>query len=270
MSNGIRLKNRRLLDRLHQRFAGLFTAAEAAEVLEVPVPAAATLVKGLCARGWLVRPKRGAYAVVPLGAVQPKDWRIDVWVVAAKLYAPCYVGGWSAAEHWSLTEQLFRSTVVCTGRALRRSDVEVQEAPLRLKHVPQDRFFGLKTVWRERIAVKVSDPSRTLADMLDDPSIGGGTRHVAEMCETYFRSEHRDERLLLDYLGRISNGAAYKRLGFLIETLRIVAPAVQTACLAGVSAGLSKLDPNVAANGVIRRRWNLRVNVDLANVGGRA
>lgn len=270
MASGIRLKNRRYLDRLHQRFDGPFTAADAARELGLAHPAAAALVCGLCDRGWLVRLKRGTYAVVPLGASKPEDWRIDVWVIAAKLFAPCYVGGWSAAEHWGLTEQLFRSCVVCTTRAIRKSDVVVQDAPFRLKHVDASRFFGLKGVWRERTSVKVSDPSRTLADMLDDPVIGGGFRHVAEIGHEYFRGEHRDDARLLDYVGRLANGAAWKRLGYLIESLEVDAPAIVSACLHGKTSGLSRLDPAVRAGGVIRKRWNLRVNVETPDAGDRS
>ena len=31
----------------------------------------------------------------------------DPLVIAEKLFSPCYVGGWSAAEYWGITEQIF-------------------------------------------------------------------------------------------------------------------------------------------------------------------
>jgi|GEM_PF-6032200 len=36
----------------------------------------------------------------------------EPWAVAQKLFVPCYVGGWSAAEYWDFTEQIFNSTLV--------------------------------------------------------------------------------------------------------------------------------------------------------------
>lgn len=36
--------------------------------------------------------------------------------MAAKVFEPCYIGDWSAAECWDLTEQVFREVVVVTSR----------------------------------------------------------------------------------------------------------------------------------------------------------
>ena len=47
----------------------------------------------------------------------------------------------------------------------------------------------------------VSDPSRTIVDVLDDPSLGGGIRNVADVLREYFQGEHRDDELLVEYGG---------------------------------------------------------------------
>ena len=58
---------------------------------------------------------RGLYAPIPLDAIDPSAWREDPWVIASKLFGPdYYIGGWTACEHWDLTEQIFRETVVVT------------------------------------------------------------------------------------------------------------------------------------------------------------
>jgi len=50
----------------------------------------------------------------------------DAWAVADRLFAPCYIGGWSAAQHWGFTEQLFRTTLVVTARRPRARKVEAR------------------------------------------------------------------------------------------------------------------------------------------------
>ncbi|OPZ82723.1 MAG: hypothetical protein BWY76_02629 [bacterium ADurb.Bin429] len=74
----------------------------------------------------------------------------------------------------------------------------------------------------------VSEPTRTVVDVLDDPALGGGMRHVAEIVHAYFTSDMRDDDLLLDYIARVGNRTIYKRLGFLLETLGLEIPALVT------------------------------------------
>jgi predicted transcriptional regulator of viral defense system len=181
--------------------------------------------------------------------------------VVAKAYAPCYVAGWSACDHWSLTEQLFRDLVIVTARPVRNRRLEVQGTPLLVKQFPLAMHFGTKTVWRDKTKVKVSDPSRTLIDVLDDPSLGGGIRHVAKIVAAYFDSEHRNDSLLVDYGRRFGNRTVFKRLGFLIEAVEISAFELIEECRSGMSKGLSLLDPSISREGRILKRWNLRVNV---------
>jgi hypothetical protein len=64
--------------------------------------------------GWLARVRRGAYVPVPIESPSADIALEDPWTVATAMFAPCYIGGWSAAEHWGLTEQIFRSLCVMT------------------------------------------------------------------------------------------------------------------------------------------------------------
>ena len=38
----------------------------------------------------------------------------DPWILVPALFDPAYIGGRTAAEHWDLTEQIFRDIVVYT------------------------------------------------------------------------------------------------------------------------------------------------------------
>ena len=126
-----------------------------------------------------------------------------------------------------------------------------------MTRVPEDRFFSLRPVWRNGIKVLVSSPSRTAADILDRPGLGGGMKHAAEIIQGYFGGEHRDDEDLRSCLERLSNRTAMKRLGFILETLDIEAPKLVAFCLENVSAGYSRLDPAVRRRGTLVRRWNL-------------
>ena len=260
---GIGERNRTLLDKLHRQAKAPITPASAATILSLDLPRARRILAYLAARGWLSRIRQGLYGLVPLGADVPSEWREDPWVIVASVFSPCYIGGWSAAEHWHLTEQMFRDIVVITASVIRSRRLAIQGTPFLLKHTVVEKHFGLKPVWHGSVKVMVSDPTRTVVDILDDPRLGGGIRNVAEILATYFKSEYHSDVQLLEYADRFGNRAVFKRLGYLSETLGLGSSRLVTRCLARKSAGLSKLDPSVRQSGHVVKRWNLRVNATI-------
>jgi predicted transcriptional regulator of viral defense system len=264
---GISQRNRAYLEELHRGAQGAFDVTEASSILGLAREETSQLLGYLARQGWLSRVRRGLYVAVPLDARHSGEWIEDPWVVADRLFSPCYIGGWSACEHWDLTEQTFRTLLVVTARRVRHRDEVIQGIPFHLTVRHEDALFGAVSTWRGQNKVPVSDPCRTVIDVLDTPSLGGGVRTVADVLAEYLRSEHRDDQRLIDYGDRLGNGAAFKRLGYLLEHSRVEAPALVEACQKRRSSGLAKLDPAADAPGRIVRRWGLRANVALGSPG---
>src|SRR5260370_30862486 len=76
--------------------------------------AAAKLLSRWKQQGWLRRIGHGLYVPVPLDLASSEQVIADPWVLVPTLFNECYIGGWTAAHHWELTEQLFNETVVLT------------------------------------------------------------------------------------------------------------------------------------------------------------
>lgn len=261
--SGISHSNRAQLSALHRKLLAPFTASEASTVLALDLGKTRRFLAYLAERGWLARVRQGLYVTVPLDAAVPTKWHEDPWIAATKIFAPCYIGGWSACEHWGFTEQIFREIVVITSKHIRHRHEEVQGTPFRIKVLPHEKIFGTQPEWRRQVRVQVSDPSRTIVDILDDPALGGGMRHAAQIVTSYFESEHRKDSILLDYAEKLGNRAVFKRLGALLELLMVDAPALVKKCLEKRSAGISLLDPTVDAKGPMASKWNLRLNVHI-------
>ena len=192
-SKGISERNRLLLTTLYRSVAGPFSVEEAGACLPFSIPRTHRFLAYLADRGWLVHVRRSLYAPIPLDAVEPGESREDPWVIAAKLYDPSYyIRGWAACEHWDLTEQIFRETIVVTTWRVRSKETEIQGFPLCIKRTSEGKTFGTKSVCRDRTRVNLSDPSRTVVDILDDPSLRGGIRHAADVVDTYFGGEYHD------------------------------------------------------------------------------
>jgi len=258
---GITESNRVMLEKLHRELRRPFDISEAAKVLSIDKVRAKRFLSYLASRGWLTRVRHGLYITVPLDATEPSQWHEDPWIVAHSIFSPGYIAGWSACEHWGLTEQIFRDIAVCTTRRIRNRRMEVQGTPFRIKVIAPSKLFGTRPVWRREIRVLVSDPSRTIIDLLDDPSFGGGIQHVADVLRAYFAGETRDDKLLIEYAERFGNRTVFKRLGYLVEHLSLNASDLVANCQRFQSTNIATLDPSVRLTGRIIQRWNLRVNV---------
>jgi predicted transcriptional regulator of viral defense system len=188
-------------------------------------------------------------------------------VVASVAYEPAYIAGWSAAEHRDLTGRSFRDVLVVTGRRPRDRHPVFGETTLVLHTVDPDSHLGLVPVWQGNHRIDVTDPSRTVVDLLAHPSWGGGIRQIGDMITEYFDGSHRNDELMLSYGDRLGNRSVFKRLGLLLEQLEIDAPGLIAESLRRRSAGISTLDPSVRARGRVESRWGLRVNVEVTPAG---
>jgi predicted transcriptional regulator of viral defense system len=178
-------------------------------------------------------------------------------VLVPTLFGQSYIGGWTAAHHWELTEQLFNETVVFTARRIAERRVTAQGVIFLLHHVTPKRLFGLKTLWRGSTRVTISDAARTLIDMIAMPETGGGIDHVAECLSTYLGSQKGDRDLLIRYGEQFGNGAIFKRLGFLAE-MRLHDRELAAACRARLTQGYARLDPVLSCAKLVTT-WRLWV-----------
>lgn len=253
---GISKNDREKLTLVLRSVMHTITAKEASDVLGLPKEKATELLMHWAAKGWLSRIKRGVYIPVPLASLTSNISIEDPFIIAEKLYRPCYIGGWSAAEYWGLTEQIFRTTVVYTTQKMRNKRTVIKDTIFLLHKISVQSLFGLTSIWREQIKVSISDPSRTMIDVINNPTLGGGIRHVADMLLTYLKSEHRDLDLLIHYANELNNGAIFKRLGFLLELYDPMETKYISACKENLTAGKAKLDPSLE-NNKLNTRWQL-------------
>lgn len=256
---GLGRASRQRLARVLRQAKGAISPADASRALNVEQTEAARLLANWSAQGWLTRVRRGLYVPVPLESSTADLPLEDAWLIAERLFAPCYIGGWSAAAHWGFTEQLFRSTLVFTTRRPRARRVEARGAVFVVRTIEKRAMFGLRPIWRGKAKVNISDPTRTVLDLLDTPALGGGIRAVLDMVNSYFGSAHRDPKLLIRYADQLGNKAVFKRLGYLAATFLPNEPEIVTECRKRLSAGNAKLDPKLPARR-LATAWRLWIS----------
>ncbi len=256
--NGLGKKSRGRLSLLLRKTNGTVSVEQTANILKLSPKESAILLARWAKQGWLYRVQRGLYVPIPLDSLSGEIAVEDPWIIANTIFNPCYIGGWSAAEYWDLTEQIFKSIVVITSKKLKKRKLKIAGIDFYLKSTYSKFLFGTKIIWRGKNKIQVSDPTRTIVDMLNDPKLGGGIRPVNDILKVYLKSKYRNLNLFIDYADRLENRTVFKRFGFLIEKTEPDEKDILRKCLSRLSKGNSKLDPDLKTTRLVTK-WKLWV-----------
>ncbi len=256
--SGIGKGDRKKLSAIFRETKGTISVQDAANILKTTSTDAAKMLSRWASKSWLSRVRRGLYVRMPLESYTTDIPLEDSWIIADRLFSPCYIGGWSAAEYWDLTEQIFRTVVVITTQKPRNRSPIIKGTEFMLRTVSENALFGTKPVWRGQVKVSVSDPSRTIIDLLTAPKLGGGIRPTKDIFSSYLKSEEKNIDLMIEYAKRLGNGAVFKRLGFLLERLAPDQTQSIQICRDNLTKGLAKLDPSLNSEKLVTR-WKLWV-----------
>ena len=258
MLTGIGKTDRERMAAIIRGTKGTISVKDAAGILGIAGTDAAKMLSRWAKKGWMSRVRRGLYVSIPLESRTADVPLEDPWLVADRLFSPCYIGGWSAAEHFDLTEQIFSTIMVMTVQRPRNRRPVIKGTTFMLRTIPERAIFGLRPVWRGQVKISASDPTRTIVDMLMDPGLGGGIRSVRDMLGNYLKGGNKDLELLIQYGEQLGNGAVFKRLGFLLEGTAPDETEAIEQCSKRLTAGNAKLDPRLKSPRLVTR-WRLWV-----------
>jgi predicted transcriptional regulator of viral defense system len=130
-----------------------------------------------------------------------------------------------------------------------------------LVFIKPERMFGAALLGAPGLRIRVTDPERTVIDMLDRSDLCGGVPSAAAALETAWSG--LDAGRLTEYLERFAGGTVPRRLGYLVERLGLLSPGdpLLERWRTLLGAGYSLLERGGPAEGPFVRRWRLRVNV---------
>ena len=210
-------------------------------------------------QGRIARVGHGIYALIPMDTLAADFTLEDPWLLVPLLYMPGYIGGWTAAEYWDLTEQIFNSIMVFTTQPVYHKEAHFAQQSFRLKHIQEKRLFGLKIVWRHNEKMMISDIHRTIIDFFEEPEIAGGIQHAVDCLKNYLKKNEANLTIMSQYLETMNNGAIYKRLGFLLEKLLGSENPMVISLENKLTKGLAYLDPKQKEEVYLASKWNLFV-----------
>jgi predicted transcriptional regulator of viral defense system len=214
----------RLVAILHERGRTLFVHGDVEEITGLTAKSARNLVAGLVNRGLATRLKPGLFILVPFELGREREYLGNPYVVARELAETpeYYVSHASAMDLHQLVTQPQLAVFVTSPKAIRpRTVLGTEFRFVRCK--PKD-MFGIVELWATKTErVRVSDLERTILDGLKQPEHCGGLTEVAK--GLWMGRDAIAMTKLVDYALRMGVGAVVRRLGFLLETFEIDAPA---------------------------------------------
>lgn len=239
-----------------------FTIQEGAQALSLSSSQqTAKILSRLAQQGHLKRIKRGVYLPVSHKALTPEEAYADPWSILPVVFPQGYIGGWSAANFWQLTEQVFNITCVLTTTHVPHRSKNLGRFQYTFFKIKQDAYFGIDHTWREQVSVPISDIHKTIIDILQNPQCGAGIQHTVD-CFKEYMSEHFKEQTFIGYAAQIKNGSFFKRLGYLSEKILGKFHPLCKLSRENLTKGYIALDSHMACPTLITR-WNLYINEDL-------
>ena len=134
---------------------GLIDILSASKALMIDPKKVSIRLSALSKRGWVQRVRRGLYYILPLEAKPGQETMMDdPFILADQLFKEYYIGGWSAAEYWMLTDQIFNSVFIVTTENLRAKIISLFCYTFNIFRVASIDNTGLKKVWRKNIQIQ--------------------------------------------------------------------------------------------------------------------
>lgn len=246
------------LSRLASESRQVITISDIVEVLDISRKSAKDMAYALKEKGWLERIVHGKYLILPLSAGENAVYTEHEFVIASALVEPMYIGYWSAMNHHGLTEQMSRTVYIVTTE--RSQEHEIHGVMYRPVSVTEQKFFGYQPTAVGSNQVNISSIEKTLVDCSDHPEFCGGIGELAKAMQNAVETRCSWERVV-EYLRRIGNGAATKRIVYLADQLDINLPEYWD-LVENFTTGYPLLDPTREAKGTHDSKYQLRLNVD--------
>lgn len=220
-------------------------------------------------QGRIERVKNGLYLRREPDTGARPDGAPDFIAIAARMASDAAAAYHTALEAHGCAQSLFdRLTFVTWTRTKAVDFMGRRLVPVRPRSPLLERAGG--EPWIERLdrgdlEVRVTSPERTLADVLDRPSLAGG---IEEVWRSLGALPAVDPEALVEYVGVLGNRTLAARVGFFLETRRdelAVPPSTLEELEALLPAQPVYMDRSLG--GRLDRRWRLIVPRELAEAG---
>jgi predicted transcriptional regulator of viral defense system len=202
-------------------------------------------------KGWIERIEKGKYMIIPLEAKKGK-YTLNEFVIGSLLVKPYCIAYWSALNYYGMTEQIPTTVFIQTTSRKKKQMLEIFGVKYKIIKVKEEKFFGRREEWFEKMKIMITNREKTIIDCLDKPRYCGGIIEVAKA----LKESKIEYKKLINYAEKNNNSGVIRRLGYLSDILflNINVPIVKT-------KNYLYLDPTMPHNGPKISKWRLIDNL---------
>jgi len=121
-------------------------------------------------------------------------------------------------------------------------------------------IWGIKEEWVTKTEkVRISDLERTIIDAVAHPQYCGGITEIAK--GIWLAKERIDYERLKNYVDKYGKNVMAKRLGYILEILKIEQPALLEQCKKYIRKRYDLFDPALPGEKIDKNNWHLIDNV---------
>ena len=258
----IKKPSAKLLSELNALDKQYFTVSEAYEIMkDSEADSVRKLLSLMVQRGLLLRIKDGVYHIIPYDK-DPETYQPNWHITSPHLVegADYYLGYYTALSIHSLITQPALKEQIVINKQVSKKVLKIKDIEFQLIYHNNTHFFGAKNTWIDDFnKIKCSDLEKTIIDCLFMPEYAGG---IVEIGKAIYKSKDNFDYIkLYDYIVKFESQAIIKRLGFLLELLKIENPIIQKFQKLK-SASYTLLDPALPKKGKMFSRWSIQQNID--------
>ncbi|MBL7170033.1 MAG: hypothetical protein ISS48_03365 [Candidatus Aenigmarchaeota archaeon] len=239
----------KLITKLTRQGLSIFDANDVSKILDCNKNYAYQIIHSLKKKNWIRLITSGEYELLSFSE-KPKQ---DILIISCNLIWPSYISFWTALNFYKFTEQSPRTIFLATTK--RKTQKKIDSTKIQFIQIKPERFFGYTKIGDICIAEK----EKAIIDSLLF------SRYVSldEICKSIenSRKEISFEKLI-NYSIRMDNLSLNKRLGYLIELLKIkIDPKLIQILQKNISRSYSLLDPTKPKSNKYNKRWFLNINI---------
>ncbi|PIP67820.1 MAG: hypothetical protein COW92_04415 [Candidatus Omnitrophica bacterium CG22_combo_CG10-13_8_21_14_all_43_16] len=249
-----------LISRLYDEDKTIFEIGDVQRILVKKYNDVTDLLSRLVKRKVITRLKAGKFLIIPqeLGSAERYvgNWYLLAReVVNSPLY---YIAFYSAMHYWGmLTQPLIKIFTATPKRQI--VPLEMRDK-LTFIFVKGKSIWGIKEEWVTKTEkVRISDLERTIIDAVVHPQYCGGITEIAK--GIWLAKERIDYERLKNYVDRYGKNVVAKRLGYILEILKIEQPALLGQCKKYIRKRYDLFDPTLPMEKIDKNNWHLIDNV---------
>lgn len=214
--HGLSKREVKLMSYLELYKKNIITADDVKKILKTTKQKAFEIVHHLKKKQRLIQIKKGKYILVPIKAVD-MHWSEHPFLIAPVFAPQYYISYRTALNFYGFTEQV---PIVIYIACLRyRKPINLVNTKFQFVQLNKNKFFGYEEKQIDNKKIYFADKEKTLIDCLDKQHYGGS---VIDIAKGLFRARKEvNLNKLIKYALRMKNKSLTKRLGYLLELLKI-------------------------------------------------